>query len=72
MVVAPSSVPMLAITWRSMADRRLESRPWYSMTRPTPPSTPWRRSISRMTSLALTQSGSSPVSSTPQTSGIVT
>ena len=41
------------------------------MMRPTPPSTSWRRSISRITSLAETQSGSSPVSLTPQISGIL-
>ena len=38
---------------------------------PTPPFTSWRRSISRITSLALTQSGSSPARRTPQISGIV-
>ena len=41
------------------------------MMRPTPPSTSCRRSISRITSLAETQSGSLPVSLTPQISGIL-
>jgi hypothetical protein len=40
------------------------------MIRPRPPSTSWRRSISRITSLALTQSGSSPTTRTPQIAGI--
>ena len=48
--------------WRSRAGpwpRATSSPgPWYSMIRPTPPLTPWRRSISRMTSLALTHGGS--------------
>ena len=63
---------MLAITCRSIALSVATPGPWYSTMRPKPPSTPWRRSISRITSLALTQSGSSPVSRTPQISGILT
>src|SRR5699024_1458026 len=69
---APSSAPMLAITCRSIASSCASPGPWYSMMRPTPPLTPWRRSISSTTSLAETQSGRSPVSSTPQISGSAT
>ena len=63
---------MFAMTWRSIAVSCARPSPWYSMIWPAPPFTPWRRSISRMTSLADTQSGSVPVSSTPQTWGIET
>src|SRR5699024_7492125 len=72
LVVAPSSAPMFAMTCRSIALRSASPGPWYSMIRFTPPLTSWRRSISRTTSLAETQAGSLPVSSTPQISGIVT
>jgi hypothetical protein len=63
---------MFAITCRSMAERESSPGPWYSMIRPTPPLTPCRRSISRITSFALTHGGSAPVSRTPQICGIVT
>ena len=71
MLVAPSSVPMFAITWRSQAVNPSSPGPWYSTIRPTPPVTSWRRSNSSTTSLAETQSGSSPVSRTPQMRGIL-
>ena len=70
MLVAPSSAPMLAMTCRSIADSVATPGPWYSITRLTPPFTPCRRSISRMTSFADTHGRSSLVSRTPQTSGI--
>src|SRR5699024_5961969 len=69
-VVAPSSASMLVITSRSIAVNVSMPGPWYSMMRFTPPCTPWRRSISRITSFALVHGGNAPVKRTPQISGI--
>ncbi len=51
-------------------ERRPPPRPPYSITRPTPPLTVSRRSSSRITSFALTQAGSVPVSGTSVTFGM--
>jgi len=60
---------MLAITCRSIALNVAIPGPQYSTIRPSQPATPWRRNISKITSLALAQSGSLPVNFTPPDQG---
>jgi hypothetical protein len=64
-VVAPVSTTMLQIVARSVAESVAAPGPKNSKIIPRPPRTPWRRSSSRITSFACTQSGSDPTSSTP-------
>jgi hypothetical protein len=60
---------MLQIVARSVAESVATPGPKNSKIIPRPPRTPWRRSGSRITSFACTQSGSDPTSSTPWISG---
>src|SRR2546422_6561601 len=68
--VAPSSAPMFAIVPRSGTVNRLIPGPSYSTIFSFPHFSPYRRSISRITSFADVQGGSSPVRSTRTTWGI--
>ncbi len=71
LVVRPSSAPMLAMVMRWAASRLFMPGPAYSKIFPAPPRTLSRRSSSRITSFAVTQGWSSPVSHTRTISGIV-
>ncbi len=68
-VVAPVSTTMLQIVARSVADSVATPSPKNSKIAPTPPRTPKRRSSSRITSFASTQSESAPSRRTPTISG---
>ena len=67
--VAPVSTTMLQIVARPVVEIVATPSPKNSNTAPRPPRTPWRRSSSRITSLASTPAARRPVSSTPTTRG---
>jgi len=57
---APASIDMLHTVIRPFIDSLSMTDPRYSITEPTPPPTPMRAMIPRMTSLAVTPKGRLP------------